>query len=337
MASVNFPNNVGGDGSTVTDDSSPTTGLANGGFRTRLVPMFTNIINIVNWVMGQMAAAVNAAAASANSASTSAGDAATKAAAAATSASTALNAPGTSATSTTSLTIGAGAQPLTVPAGKLFVVGMYVTIASTASPSNAMAGSVTSYNSATGAMVVNVASVSGGGVFAAWTVSVSGVPGPAGPTGSVMPYIHVREQQASGTDSGASIVGTQTRVLNTVVTNTIPGASLASNQITLPAGTYRIQASAPACQNVTSMKHQASLYNVTDATTLVFGSSENVNSPSGRHSSRSVVIGSFVLTAQKALSIYHYTSAPLANDGLGGASSSGLGEVYTEVEITKVA
>jgi len=69
MASVYFDPAVGGDGSTVTDDTSPTTGLANGGHRTRFVPSLAQIV----------AVATNAIT-SATNASTSAGTATTKAA-----------------------------------------------------------------------------------------------------------------------------------------------------------------------------------------------------------------------------------------------------------------
>jgi hypothetical protein len=90
---VTFPTNVGGDGSTVTDDSNATTGLANGGFRARLLPMFTQVVNIATWVIAQVAAAAASAAnalASAQAANTSAGNASTSAGAASTSAANAL-------------------------------------------------------------------------------------------------------------------------------------------------------------------------------------------------------------------------------------------------------
>lgn len=48
MSSVTFPINIGGDGSTVTDDSNASTGLANGGHRTRFVPALSQIVNIAS-------------------------------------------------------------------------------------------------------------------------------------------------------------------------------------------------------------------------------------------------------------------------------------------------
>ena len=174
---VTFPVNVGGDGSTVTDDSNATTGLGNGGFRTRLLPMFTNMINIANANLTALSTQTAAATTQAGNAAASATAAAASATAAANSAATAVSAPGTNATSTTSLTIGTGGQSLTIQTGKSLVVGMFVTIASTASPANVMYGSVTAYNSGTGALTVNVVDTLGSGTFSAWTVAISGAPG----------------------------------------------------------------------------------------------------------------------------------------------------------------
>lgn len=52
MAQVNFPSDVGGDGSTYSDTTDATTGLAGTGYATKLVPMFAQMINVANWVKG---------------------------------------------------------------------------------------------------------------------------------------------------------------------------------------------------------------------------------------------------------------------------------------------
>jgi hypothetical protein len=83
--------------------------------------------------------------------------------------------------SSTPLTIALGTQSLTVETGLALSVGQSVIIAN--SPSNKMEGTITSYNSLTGALVVNVTSVVGSGTFSSWSVSLSGAPGPAGATG----------------------------------------------------------------------------------------------------------------------------------------------------------
>ena len=78
-----------------------------------------------------------------------------------------------SATSATSLTVGTGSKSLTIEAGKSFAVGQPVVIASTAGPTNYMTGQVTSYNSGTGALVVNATAIGGSGSVAAWTISIA--------------------------------------------------------------------------------------------------------------------------------------------------------------------
>lgn len=71
MASVYFDPAVGGDGSTVTDDSNPTTGLANGGHRARFVPALAQAVVIS---ANAVASATSASSAS-NTATTKAGEA----------------------------------------------------------------------------------------------------------------------------------------------------------------------------------------------------------------------------------------------------------------------
>lgn len=52
MSSVTFSATVGGDGSTVTDDSNSTTGLASGGHRTRFVPALAQMVAIATYLNG---------------------------------------------------------------------------------------------------------------------------------------------------------------------------------------------------------------------------------------------------------------------------------------------
>lgn len=80
---------------------------------------------------------------------------------------------GTTSTSTTTLAFGAGAKTLTVDPGKGYVPGMDVAIASAATPTNRMIGTVTAYNVTTGAMSVTVTVSVGSGSASAWSVSVT--------------------------------------------------------------------------------------------------------------------------------------------------------------------
>jgi len=79
----------------------------------------------------------------------------------------------TSSTSTTSLTVGSGAKSLTVDVSKSFLPGMFIQIAQTSDPENFMNCLVTSYNSGTGALVVDSRYFEGSGTITDWTISFS--------------------------------------------------------------------------------------------------------------------------------------------------------------------
>ncbi len=145
----------------------------------------------------------------------------------------------------------------------------------------------------------------------------------------------VRDEKASGTDGGASVAATTvTRTLNTVAANTITGASLASSQITLPAGTYRVRASAPCCVN-----NQLRLYNTTTAANQIIGTTENAFADTAVDpcNVRSFVVGRFTIASTNVFELRHYTASVRAINGLGVQLASGVNEVYSEIEIIKEA
>lgn len=147
------------------------------------------------------------------------------------------------------------------------------------------------------------------------------------------PMLVAVEQQTAATQSGTCTAGSWfTRTLNTVRVNTISGASLASNQFTLPAGTYLIRASAPAF-NVD--RHKIRLYNVTDATDVVYGTSAYSGSAASYANDRSEIFTSFTITGSKALRIEHRCQTTQASNGL-GVESDFATEVYTTLEITQI-
>lgn len=154
-----------------------------------------------------------------------------------------------------------------------------------------------------------------------------------------IPLLHVREEQAANTQSASGVVVTSwnTLVLNTTKTNEITGASLGSNQITLPAGTYEIEALAnwgvSASSGTTGVKTR--LINITDNVILLYGLNQNLVANGGG----SVYVqctaglrGRFTLTGTKALEFQMYRA--------GGAQATlainqGV-EVYTDVLIKRV-
>jgi hypothetical protein len=144
---------------------------------------------------------------------------------------------------------------------------------------------------------------------------------------------YLSEVQASGTQGGASVATTwTTRTLNTLVDNTGIVKSLASNTITLDAGTYAVRASSP--QNSTN-GHKCRIRNTTDGITLVVGETA-YNSTSGSFNSPATLEGEFTLTSTKTIALQYYSVIAQGTNGLGIASSSGESEVYGRVILTKV-
>jgi len=146
--------------------------------------------------------------------------------------------------------------------------------------------------------------------------------------------LHVRDEKPFDTPGGASSGSTQTRTINTVVTNEITGASLSSNQITLPSGTYFIIASAPCMK---TDRNRIILYNTTDSSNEIVGHSE-FNNDADDVSIRSWLYERFTISAQKVFEIKHFIQRSKAENGLGAnVSTSGDIEIYTDVKIWKVA
>lgn len=144
-------------------------------------------------------------------------------------------------------------------------------------------------------------------------------------------FMHVRDEKASGTQGGSSISGSQIRTLNTVVVNTITGATLATNQVTLPAGTYRIFASAPA---FVANRHRLRLVNVTDATVAILGKSAYTGN-TDIVSTDAIVNGRIVITGTKAFNLTHYINTAQTATGLGVDISDTFVEVYADLMIWK--
>ena len=145
--------------------------------------------------------------------------------------------------------------------------------------------------------------------------------------------LHVRDEKSSGTSGGGISSGSfVTRTLNTSVTNEISGASLSSNKITLPAGTYYIFAKVPA---VEVNDHKAILYNDSDSSNTIIGTNEYAYQIGGAKSS--FVSGRFTIASSKNFEIRHRVGTSNAGNGGGNSTSYSVTEVYTDVKIWKVA
>jgi hypothetical protein len=127
------------------------------------------------------------------------------------------------------------------------------------------------------------------------------------------------------------VVGVQVRTLNTVVQNGIAGASLLSNQITLPAGTYEIDARIPSYR---SNAQQGGLRTAA-GTYLVDGTHPTSDSTNGSEVV-SCVSGRFTLAVSTAVELVQHCQTARATNGLGQANASGRTAVYAEAMIRKV-
>lgn len=142
------------------------------------------------------------------------------------------------------------------------------------------------------------------------------------------------ETQASGTPGGTFTSGSWvTRTINNTQTSQT-WASLLLNQITLDAGTYLIEASAPFFSVDGT---QAKLYNITDAADELIGQSSFGSSGNGVSGTASV-IGVITIASPKAFEVQHQGVTTHAVNGLGVACGFSLtNEVYTQITITKLA
>lgn len=150
--------------------------------------------------------------------------------------------------------------------------------------------------------------------------------------------LHVRDVKASGANGGTFTSGAwRTRDLNTVLANTIAGASLSSNQITLPAGTYSVEARAPmyATAGAAIWAAMARLA-VVAGSAVAMGSSTGHGGSGAYTFSASEVRGRFTLAAPSVLELQHYITGGSATFGY-PVSVPGVSEIYSDVIIRRVS
>lgn len=156
-----------------------------------------------------------------------------------------------------------------------------------------------------------------------------------------VPILHLQDQKPDGVVGGAATSGSWIRrTLNTSVNNTISGANLSSNLITLPAGTYEIEASAPGYQ-VDS--HQIRFFSNTQGI-VIYGTCEFANIGSEliwgeevKGLSRSYIRGRFTINSTVSdFELQHQVEISNTNDGFGLPCSFGGIEVYSDIYIKQI-
>ena len=146
-------------------------------------------------------------------------------------------------------------------------------------------------------------------------------------------FMHVQDQKTLNTAGGSSVASSWTkRDLNTILSNTISGASLATSQITLPSGDYYAEFEAPCYQSNT---HKIRLYDTTAVATITDGTSESAPSGTGVVTNSTLKI-KFTLSVESVLELQHTVLTARATDGFGRAVNQGLHELYSNGIIWKV-
>lgn len=144
--------------------------------------------------------------------------------------------------------------------------------------------------------------------------------------------VYLKDVKTSGTAGGTATSGSyQTRTLNTVEGDT-SFVTLSSNQFTLSAGIYEIEAIAPA--GIVS-EHKAKLFNVTTSSDQILGSASYTSS-SDLTQTISSIVGRVMLSQSNTFEIRHRVAVTRSSNGFGLNSSFGDSEVYTQVKIKKV-
>lgn len=152
--------------------------------------------------------------------------------------------------------------------------------------------------------------------------------------GASVPTATFRDEKSSGNAGGTFTAGAwRTRDLNITQFNNITSASLASNQITLPAGTFNVYVTAP-CFDVGHQ--QARFYNITDSAEAVLGVSNYTRNGATATSSYGLAAGTFTITGSKVFEVQHRCDVTGTSNGFGVEVSWGT-EVYATVTIVKVA
>ena len=162
------------------------------------------------------------------------------------------------------------------------------------------------------------------------------------------PYVKCTYTVSSGTagPAGSNNAWTTT-ALNTKDNDTGSIATLSTNQISLPSGTYKVRSSIPILTTVNGdgIQFKSRIYNITASAVLVEGQSNsayNAGTTSGdgtTHGNNSFVDGLFTIvsTSTVALQYFYNITVGSTTTTLGAPATSGDNEVYSMIILEKVA
>lgn len=147
-------------------------------------------------------------------------------------------------------------------------------------------------------------------------------------------YVLVRDDKATTTAGGTFTSGSwATHVLTTEIADTGSHATLAANQVTLAAGTYRFRGRGLGYK---VDNHQVRLQNITAGTTTAFGNNARA-AAAGDDVTVSEVEGRFTIAGATVFELQSRCTTTRATDGFGPANSFGGTECYGSLEFWREA
>jgi len=156
-------------------------------------------------------------------------------------------------------------------------------------------------------------------------------------SGAVVDYVaaqnkvaHFQDKKTSGSSGNTRTASSWTgSVLQTTILNEISGASLASNQVTLPVGTYEVRGSMsfPAANNI-----MVRLRNTSDASTVIL-SPRTGNSGTG-DGAVTAINAKFTIDGPKVFELQYYQTSSTSGPA---ATYNGDAEVYADIYFRKMA
>ncbi|NIO44972.1 MAG: hypothetical protein GTN36_05475 [Candidatus Aenigmarchaeota archaeon] len=174
---------------------------------------------------------------------------------------------------------------------------------------------------------------SGAGTASRSTFTISKI-GQKELAGVPLPIVgYVKDVRSSGTDGGTYTLGSYaTRTLQTTEADFNKFGSLSSNQITLTAGTYDIEAEAVAHDTGTT---KIKIYNTTDSSDAIIGDVAR-NDGSGDDFAKCSLKGRLTITSAKTYELRLRGTNTKTTSGMGKSAGFGDDEVYSIIKITKV-
>jgi hypothetical protein len=148
------------------------------------------------------------------------------------------------------------------------------------------------------------------------------------------PFFHAQDQKAYNVDGGSSIADAWTkRPLNTVIHNDIQGASLGTNEVNLPAGTYYVEGSYEWHESSAAAAQLAGIFK--DGSKALQGKTffgyNNVKEAS--------VSGLVTLSASGVIDLRYHAGTATATTGLGKSNNTGsitdtsIPSIYADLKI----